>query len=66
MACGVKQGGEAFCLPNCLHEQMVLSVLTVPVLAWLVRLATTTTANEASCLSSIFVKNTLCIDQESV
>ena len=29
MACGVKQGGEAFCLPNCLHEKMVRPDLTV-------------------------------------
>ena len=42
MSCGLKQGDEAFSLPNCLHEQMVL--------AWLVRPATTTTDNEASCM----------------
>jgi hypothetical protein len=42
MTCGLKQGDEAFSLPNCLHEQMVL--------AWLVRPATTTTDDEASCM----------------
>jgi hypothetical protein len=42
MTCGLNQGDEAFCLTNCVHEQMVL--------AWLVKPATTTTDNEASCM----------------
>ena len=42
MTCVLKQGDGAFSLPNCLHEQMVL--------AWLVRPATTTTDDEASCM----------------
>ena len=29
MTCGLKQGDEAFCLPNCHHEKMVGPVLTV-------------------------------------
>ena len=40
--CILKQGDEAFSLPNCLHKQMVL--------AWLVRPATTTTDDESSCM----------------
>ena len=42
MTCVLKQGDEAFSLPKCLHEQMVL--------AWLVRPATTTTDDESSCM----------------
>ena len=42
MTCVLKLGDEAFSLPNCLHEQMVL--------AWLVRPATTTTDDESSCM----------------
>ena len=42
MTCILKQGDEAFSLPNCLHEQMVL--------AWLVRPVTTTTDDEASLM----------------
>ena len=42
MTCGLKQGDEAFSLPNCLHEEMVLE--------WLVRPATTTTDEETSCM----------------
>jgi hypothetical protein len=50
MTVSLKQGDEAFCLPNCLHEQMVHPVLTVPVLEWLVRPATTSADDEASCM----------------
>jgi hypothetical protein len=41
ITCGLKRGDEAFSLPNCLLEQMLL--------AWLVRPATTTTDDDASC-----------------
>ena len=42
MTCILKQGDEAFSLPNCLHEQMVL--------AWLVSPDITTTDDESSCM----------------
>jgi hypothetical protein len=58
MTCGLKRGDEAFSLPDCLHEQMLLT--------WLVRPATTTTDDEASCMLQHLCKNKLCIDQQSV
>ena len=42
MTCGLKRGDEAFSLPDCLHEQMLL--------AWLVKSVTTTTDDDASCM----------------
>ena len=53
MTCGLKRGDEAFSLPDCLHEQMLLT--------WLVRPATTTTDDESSCmLQHLCQKHALC------